>query len=80
VRHNPQLATAMVGFRQSVEIVSRDQFQELSEYAIEVGQGSHPSDVLDVFRNNILAIVRDAEPCDLSNHGTAVGLTPPERD
>ena len=66
----------MVAFCQSVEIVSRNQFQELGEYGIDVGQGSRPSDVSGVSRNNTLAIVCDAEPCDLSNHGTVVGLTP----
>jgi hypothetical protein len=64
----------MVGFGQSVEIVSRNQFQKLGEYGIDVGQGSRPFDVSGVSRNNTLAIVCDAEPCDLSNHGTAVGL------
>jgi len=66
----------MVGFGQSVEIVSRNQFQKLGEYGIDVGQGSRPFDVSGVSRNNTLAIVCDAEPCDLSNHGTAVGQTP----
>src|SRR5207244_12868459 len=75
-RHLAQLPTTMVGFGQSVEIVSRNQFQKLGEYGIDVGQGSRPFDVSGVSRNNTLAIVCDAEPCDLSNHGTAVGLTP----
>src|SRR5256714_14568792 len=75
-RHLAQLPTTMVGFAQSVEIVSRNQFQKLGEYGIDVGQGSRPFDVSGVSRNNTLAIVCDAEPCDLSNHGTAVGLTP----
>src|SRR2546423_6753768 len=75
-RHLAQLPSTMVGFGQSVEIVSRNQFQKLGEYGIDVGQGSRPSDVSGVSRNNTLAIVCDAEPCDLSNHGTAVGLTP----
>src|SRR5438067_13587325 len=75
-RHLAQLPTTMVGFGQSVEIVSRNQFQKLGEYGIDVGQGSRPFDVSGVSRNNTLAIVCDAEPCDLSNHGTAVGQTP----
>src|SRR3982074_752092 len=75
-RHLAQLSAAMVAFCQSVEIVSRNQFQQLGEYGIEVGQGSRPSDVSGVSRNNTLAIVCDAEPCALSNHGTAVGQPP----
>src|SRR2546423_9753773 len=74
-RHLAQLPTTMVGFGQSVEIVSRNQFQKLGEYGIDVGQGSRPFDVSGVSRNTTLAIVCDAEPCDLSNHGTAVGQT-----